>query len=445
MDSVSQQPEASKVLSLEPFVRSSHGKGIGWVKFIHKSLVSNCQRQTNCFLAFLFVFRHQKTWITIGSAKLIWCAIAVVVWAWSARRAPVCWAFSGASLRINLTHHTSRNYATPKWWFGRKMIFAFDWMILAFHLSILQEGWGSEDRERRNEGRLRQQQRQVGEEEKEWRLTASATKSKRRAWQLYFKSFARISLWLNRLSQLSIETCVQYQKRNITKVSSSRKRFLEPSAWSFIVPPTMLDFFLARYCRPVRDFGDCYGLSNPSHPHALSPARRQYTVRWLSSFFPDYILLFLVVPCSIIFNIYLWKQKLDAHRNLEDGLIYIDLRDPRHGVYVCLDSFLYIYLVVLVTGFLYTTLELHVVPNSVHRSEFRAVLTLFIVLWSMNFFTAQDDRFLFAGVSLAVFTEQLQRCWRKDMQLIPTFKRYSKYIFNHYSNMHYWGLYLLTW
>lgn len=172
----------------------------------------------------------------------------------------------------------------------------------------------------------------------------------------------------------------------------------------------MLDFFLARYCRPVRDLGHCYGLSNPSHPHALSPARRQYTVRWLSSFFPDYILLFLVVPCSIIFNIYLWKQKLDAHRNLEDGLIYIDLRDPRHGVYVCLDSFLYIYLVVLVTGFLYTTLELHVVPNSVHRSEFRAVLTLFIVLWSMNFFTAQDDRFLFAGVSLAVFTEQLQRC-----------------------------------
>ena len=40
----------------------------------------------------------------------------------------------------------------------------------------------------------------------------------------------------------------------------------------------------------------------------------------------------------------------------------------------------------------------------------------------MNFFTAQDDRFLFAGVSSAVFTEQLQRCWRKDMQWIPTFK-----------------------
>lgn len=40
-------------------------------------------------------------------------------------------------------------------------------------------------------------------------------------------------------------------KRNITKVSSSRKRFLEPSAWSFIVPPAMLDFFLDRYCRPV--------------------------------------------------------------------------------------------------------------------------------------------------------------------------------------------------
>lgn len=172
----------------------------------------------------------------------------------------------------------------------------------------------------------------------------------------------------------------------------------------------MLDFFLARYCRPVRDLGHCYGLSHPSHPHALPPARRQYTVRWLSSFFPDYILLFLVVPCSIIFNIYLWVQKMDPHRKAEDGLIYIDLQDPRHGVYVCLDSFLYIYLVVLVTGFLYTTLELHVVPNSVHRSEFRSVLTLFIVLWSMNFFTAQDDRFLFSGVSLAVLAEQLLRC-----------------------------------
>lgn len=192
-------------------MRSSHGKGIGWVKFIHNSLVSNCQRQTNCFLASLSVFRHQKTWITIGSAKLIWCAIAVVVWAWSARRAPVCWAFSGASLRINLTHHTSRNYATPKWWFGRKIIFAFDWMILEFHLSILQEGWGSEDRERRNEGTKAGCVKEL-EEEKEWRLTASATKSKRRAWQLYFKSFARISLWLNRPSQLSIETCVQYQR-----------------------------------------------------------------------------------------------------------------------------------------------------------------------------------------------------------------------------------------
>ena len=181
------------------------------------------------------------------------------------------------------------------------------------------------------------------------------------------------------------------------------KRILEFCLLSHLCGPLMekapedMDHYRLSEINLMRDSSGGLGVVSKTRSCVLGLFRRQYTVRWLSSFFPDYILLFLVVPCSIIFNIYLWKQKLDAHRNLEDGLIYIDLRDPRHGVYVCLDSFLYIYLVVLVTGFLYTTLELHVVPNSVHRSEFRAVLTLFIVLWSMNFFTAQDDRFLFAG------------------------------------------------
>lgn len=127
---------------------------------------------------------------------------------------------------------------------------------------------------------------------------------------------------------------------------------------------------------------------------------RRSAPRWLSSFFPDYILLVLVFPASLLFQIYLWVQKVDAYRETgteED--IYTDWKLPEYEVLIHADSFFFIYLSVLVTGFLFTTLEYHLVASEASRGEFTAVLSLFIVLWSMNFFTTQDDRYTYAAVS----------------------------------------------
>lgn len=123
-----------------------------------------------------------------------------------------------------------------------------------------------------------------------------------------------------------------------------------------------------------------------------------YSPRWLSSFFPDYLAMFLVFPCSIVFTVYLWVQKFEAHKHqFEDERLFTNWNDPTYGWLISVDAFLYIYTAVLMTGFLCTTLEFHIVASPEHRTEFTAVLSLFIVLWAMNFFTTQDDRYVYAA------------------------------------------------
>eukprot|EP00438_Fugacium_kawagutii_P025074 Skav209523 [mRNA] locus=scaffold2767:348001:350737:- [translate_table: standard] len=117
---------------------------------------------------------------------------------------------------------------------------------------------------------------------------------------------------------------------------------------------------------------------------------------------------------SLLFQIYLWVQKVDAYRETgteED--IYTDWKLPEHEWLIHADSFFFVYLSVLVIGFLFTTLEYHLVASPECRGEFTAVLSLFIVLWSMNFFTTQDDRYTYAAVMLGAIllghSEHLRR------------------------------------
>jgi hypothetical protein len=110
--------------------------------------------------------------------------------------------------------------------------------------------------------------------------------------------------------------------------------------------------------------------------------------------------MFLVFPCSIVFTVYLWVQKFEAHKHqFEDERLFTNWNDPTYGWLISVDAFLYIYTAVLMTGFLCTTLEFHIVASPEHRTEFTAVLSLFIVLWAMNFFTTQDDRYVYAAAS----------------------------------------------
>ena len=132
----------------------------------------------------------------------------------------------------------------------------------------------------------------------------------------------------------------------------------------------------------------------------LAWPRTNYSPRWLSSFFPDYLAMFLVFPCSIVFTVYLWVQKFEARKHqFEDERLFTNWNDPTYGLLISVDAFLYIYTAVLMTGFLCTTLEFHIVASPEHRTEFTAVLSLFIVLWAMNFFTTQDDRYVYAAAS----------------------------------------------
>ena len=119
--------------------------------------------------------------------------------------------------------------------------------------------------------------------------------------------------------------------------------------------------------------------------------RRSYRPRWLSSFFPDYVLLFLVGPCAVIYTTMLWLRKLAP----QSPQSWIDRGDP--GWLLSLDSFLFIYASILVIGFIFNTLELHVVANPSRRLEFRACLAFYMVIWSMNFLSILNDRYVFSS------------------------------------------------
>ena len=64
-----------------------------------------------------------------------------------------------------------------------------------------------------------------------------------------------------------------------------------------------------------------------------------------------------------------------------------------------LDAILFMYTSVLVMGFLFTTLEKHMVASADRVLEFRASLALFLVLWAMNFLTILDDRYIYSSDS----------------------------------------------
>eukprot|EP00438_Fugacium_kawagutii_P025071 Skav209520 [mRNA] locus=scaffold2767:311498:314060:- [translate_table: standard] len=53
----------------------------------------------------------------------------------------------------------------------------------------------------------------------------------------------------------------------------------------------------------------------------------------------------------------------------------------------------------MVSGFLFIALEYRVKVNPDHRAEFNSAMLLLIVLWSVNFLTIQDDRYIYAAVS----------------------------------------------
>ncbi|CAK9113005.1 Hypothetical protein SCF082_LOCUS52394 [Durusdinium trenchii] len=144
---------------------------------------------------------------------------------------------------------------------------------------------------------------------------------------------------------------------------------------------------------PSGDAGVVHGLFQCWFRFCL---RRGYNRRWLSSFFPDYIFLFCVVgPCCILYSIMLWYRKMDAHAVAHHA--YIDKTDPGSGFLISLDTCLFVYTSVLVMGFLFTTLEKHVVANPLRALEFRAALALFLVLWAMNFLTILEDRYVYSS------------------------------------------------
>ena len=146
--------------------------------------------------------------------------------------------------------------------------------------------------------------------------------------------------------------------------------------------------------------------------YLASHGRGQTTLHggWAPSFqttshcFPCFL-----VALSLLYTF--WVQKMQARdHSLEDERLFTDWKDPTYGWLISVDSFLYIYSAILMTGFLCTTLEFHIVASPGHRTEFKAVLSLFIVLWAMNFFTTQDDRYVYAAASWLSWSMTCSEC-----------------------------------
>ena len=83
------------------------------------------------------------------------------------------------------------------------------------------------------------------------------------------------------------------------------------------------------------------------------------------------------------------NPKIDSRENLEHQV--------DQGFLISLDTCLFVYASVLVMGFLFTTLEKHVVANPLRALEFRAALALFLVLWAMTFLTILEDRYVYSS------------------------------------------------
>ena len=135
----------------------------------------------------------------------------------------------------------------------------------------------------------------------------------------------------------------------------------------------------------------------------MPPARRQHREKWLTSFVPDYILLLVVGSMGIVYVVVLCSRKLDVHVYQETEHFIIARNDPGSAALLIVDSVVYAYTMVLVTGFLLCTLEQNVVAKPDRQREFFSALALFIMLWGTNFFTTLYDRQIYTSVPLQGF------------------------------------------
>ncbi|CAE7302422.1 Cpne9 [Symbiodinium sp. KB8] len=125
--------------------------------------------------------------------------------------------------------------------------------------------------------------------------------------------------------------------------------------------------------------------------------RRQHREKWLTSFVPDYILLLVVGSMGIVYVVVLCSRKLDVHVYQETEHFIIARNDPGSAALLIVDSVVYAYTMVLVTGFLLCTLEQNVVAKPDRQREFFSALALFIMLWGTNFFTTLYDRQIYTS------------------------------------------------
>eukprot|EP00927_Polykrikos_kofoidii_P040494 TRINITY_DN34607_c0_g1_i1.p1 TRINITY_DN34607_c0_g1~~TRINITY_DN34607_c0_g1_i1.p1 ORF type:complete len:814 (-),score=140.43 TRINITY_DN34607_c0_g1_i1:82-2523(-) len=129
---------------------------------------------------------------------------------------------------------------------------------------------------------------------------------------------------------------------------------------------------------------------------------RPYEPRWLSSFITDHILLMLVGLCAVANEVSMCAVKLDAHSFEREEGIYITGISARHPAQMVIEALVSIYCIVLVMGFLLTTLEDNAVPKPGKQKEFLAAMTLLVLLWMTNFLTILFDRQVFTSMWIKV-------------------------------------------
>ncbi|CAJ1410272.1 unnamed protein product [Effrenium voratum] len=124
--------------------------------------------------------------------------------------------------------------------------------------------------------------------------------------------------------------------------------------------------------------------------------RRESQEKWLSSFFPDVMLLLAIGICAFCYVWQMLRKKVDFKEFQEISDFVLDLDAPSWPILLA-DTIAYVYTITLVIGFLLTTLESNVVAIACRQREYFVTLFLFMVLWGSNFLMILFDRTLYTS------------------------------------------------
>jgi len=124
--------------------------------------------------------------------------------------------------------------------------------------------------------------------------------------------------------------------------------------------------------------------------YGLTCRRRLYRERWLSQHVADHILL-IGAGLGYIFN-----QFSMLHIQLTDSATAVCLGDNVSGI-VGIQAALNIYMAILVMGFICRVLERGIEPRRGSSIHFRALMLLFLLLWSTEFLVVLLERYVYTN------------------------------------------------